>query len=80
MKPRKLTPLLIYAFLNVAGHALVTTYNTQMIKVMKCLLDDFIPLFPKQALPSTTKLKLLLEETVMSNGKFPIPDGQKMLP
>ena len=80
MKPRKLTPLLIYAFLNVAGHALVANYGPQMLKLMKCLLEDFIPMFPAQALPSTTKLKLFLTETVIATGTFPIPDGQKMLP
>ena len=78
MKPRKITPSLINTFLLIAGYALVQSYSTQALKLARVLYDDMIPLFPVASLPSTTKLQLFLEETVLATGKFPVPVGQKM--
>ena len=78
IRPRKITPLLIYAFLNVAGHKIVQQYKDQAVKLVAVLCDSLMPMFPKAAVASTTKLALYLDETVKKTGTFPPHSGHKM--
>jgi hypothetical protein len=80
MKPRKLTPLLIHTFLVIAGHKLVAEYKDQALKMMHVLQDCLIPIIPKSAIASTTKLTLFLEESIKKTSSFPVHPGKKMEP
>ncbi|KAI8927632.1 GLE1-like protein-domain-containing protein [Entophlyctis helioformis] len=75
LKPRKITPLLIHTFLDVAGHALFTTYKSQAWKLAMYIANVSLPIMPPSANASTTRLKLYLEEqvkhrTIVRDAKF----------
>ncbi|KAJ2998537.1 Nuclear pore complex nucleoporin component [Globomyces sp. JEL0801] len=75
MKPRKLTPQLIYTFLEITGNALINEYRHQAKKMILVIKDQFIPTIPAAAISSTTRLQSFLEETVIKNGTIPICSG-----
>lgn len=80
MKPRKLTPLLLYNFLVIAGHSLIKTYGPQAKKLLHATIDGLIPIIPQSSVASTTKLKLFLEETIIQTGRIPEHNGKRMEP
>jgi hypothetical protein len=71
MTPKKITPLLLVSFLEIAGHAIIDTYGDQGRKIISIIIDHVIPSVPSTAVASTTKLKLYLEETFMKTKRFP---------
>ncbi|KAL2919514.1 hypothetical protein HK105_201161 [Polyrhizophydium stewartii] len=68
MKPRRITPLLLHTFLEVAGHELLKTYPRQAPKLIRYMVQVAIPMMPASANASTTRLKLFLEETALAKG------------
>ncbi len=75
IEPRRITPLIIHTFLQVAGKSFLETYKKQGEKMVHYLLDYVIPYIPKESIASSTLLKLFLEETVIQTGKIPLYDG-----
>jgi hypothetical protein len=80
IKPRKVTPLFLLAFLEIAGHSLVSKYGEQGAKLIHYIIEIIIPAIPKTAIASTTKLQLFLDETIIKTGSFPIPSGRNLEP
>lgn len=46
--PRRITPALIYAFLNVAGEAMLEAYPRQMRKLLELILNELLPQVPEK--------------------------------
>eukprot|EP00842_Homolaphlyctis_polyrhiza_P006682 jgi/Hompol1/7014/HPOL_005158-RA len=82
LKPRKITPLLLITFLEIAGNALLTKYKGQAKKLIRHIIDIVIPTIStnKKAIASTTRLGLWLEETVLKNGQIPVFLDSKLEP
>ncbi|KAH6582555.1 hypothetical protein BASA61_008454 [Batrachochytrium salamandrivorans] len=78
MKPRRITTLLLYTFLEIAGNALVTTYKRQAIKLVRYIVQVLIPMAPAAANASTTRLALFLDETVLKTGNMPPFEGSAL--
>jgi hypothetical protein len=76
--PRRITPLLLHTFLEVAGYDLYKQYPNQMPKVMRVLIQDVLPRMPEAAVASVTRLQLFLEETVIKSGTIPMPSGKHL--
>jgi hypothetical protein len=79
MKPRKVTPLFVLLFLEIAGCKFLKTYGDQGLKIITYLKEEFIPKIPSKAIASTTKLTLFLEETVYKTRSFPEHSGRKLI-
>ncbi|OAJ44472.1 hypothetical protein BDEG_27697 [Batrachochytrium dendrobatidis JEL423] len=78
MKPRRITPLLIHTFLEISGHSLVKTYNRQVLKMVRYIVQILIPMIPVAANASTTRLSLMLNETILRNGSIPVFEGSQL--
>ena len=74
-EPRRITPLIIHTFLQVAGKALLDNYKKQGEKMIHYILEHVIPHIPKESVASSTQLQLFLEETVIRTGKIPMFEG-----
>lgn len=79
MKPRKLTPLLILTFLEIAGNRLLQQYGEQGKKLVHLIIEKSIPMMPASSVASTTKLKLFLEDTVFKQGTIPAHPSRVLL-
>ncbi|KAJ3260315.1 hypothetical protein HK103_000950 [Boothiomyces macroporosus] len=79
MKPRKLTPLLILTFLEIAGNKLLQQYGEQGKKLVHLIIEKSIPMMPASSVASTTKLKLFLEDTVFKQGTIPAHPSRVLL-
>jgi hypothetical protein len=75
MKPRKITPQLIHAFLTIAGHQFIQKYNLQGKKMMK-FLRVYNTTMPADAISGSTRLSLLLD-TFEQTGQFEEPVAKK---
>ncbi|KAK3812260.1 MAG: GLE1-like protein-domain-containing protein [Benniella sp.] len=76
MPPRPITPSLITVFLEVCGERYLRTYGNQARKVIQLLVNEFIPLIPRQGKDGTTRLKTLLEE-YLRTGQFSVVEGRE---
>ena len=78
MKPRRLTPLLLYTFLDVCGHELLKEYKSQALKLFHFIMEHNIPAMPQSALAGTTRLELFLQETVIAHNDIRPPEGRDL--
>ncbi|KAF9186928.1 hypothetical protein BGZ51_001238 [Haplosporangium sp. Z 767] len=76
MPPRPITPALLAVFVEVCGERYLSTYRNQANKVLRLLMQDFIPLIPKEGVSASTRLKTKLEE-FYSTGRLPVPEGRE---
>ncbi|KAI8922579.1 GLE1-like protein-domain-containing protein [Powellomyces hirtus] len=79
VKPRRIVSLLVLRFIEVAGHELLKAFPKQMEKLLVLLREVFIPMIPPEAVASTTRLQLFLDD-VFKTGKIPAPDGKILQP
>jgi hypothetical protein len=61
MKPRTISPLLVFTFLEIAGADLVKIYQGQARKLIQYLLGTWIGMAPEGAVAHATRLRLFLE-------------------
>lgn len=61
-KPRTVSPLLVFTFLEVAGATFVRLYQGQARKLIRFLLSTWIALAPPGAVAHSTRLTLFLQE------------------
>ncbi|KAJ3068481.1 Nuclear pore complex nucleoporin component, partial [Podochytrium sp. JEL0797] len=59
---RKITAQLISSFLQVAGHALLETYQTQAVKLLTYIHETALPQMMTLSVPSAMQLQLFLED------------------
>ncbi|KAJ3054338.1 Nuclear pore complex nucleoporin component [Rhizophlyctis rosea] len=81
MKPRRITPVLIYKFLEVAAFRLEQTYRQQIRKLMQYIYETYIPAMaalPNPPTPSITRLQSFIHDQYLQNGKFDEPAGIKL--
>jgi hypothetical protein len=78
LKSRKITPVLIHTFLEIAGHSFLQNYQKQGHKIIQSLIRHFIPTIPATAIASKTRLELFLETTYLKTGQFPIHEGKSL--
>ncbi|KAG0251449.1 hypothetical protein BG011_007603 [Mortierella polycephala] len=76
MPPRPITPALLAVFVEVCGERYLSTYRNQANKVLRLLMQDFIPLIPKEGVSASTRLKTKLED-FYSTGRLPVPEGRE---
>ncbi|KAG0344287.1 hypothetical protein BG004_004600 [Podila humilis] len=62
MPPRPITPALISSFIDA-------------MKVLRLMVEEFIPLIPKEGVAGATRLKTQLED-LMKTGRIPVPNGR----
>jgi hypothetical protein len=62
MKPRSISPLLIFTFLEIAGAELVKVYQGQARKLIRYFLGVWIGMVPATAIAHATRLQLFLEQ------------------
>lgn len=79
LDPRpSITATLLYDFLEVAGHALMTRYGKQFKKLLLILVRDLMPkivaVTPPQAKAGAIRLKMFLD-TCIKDGKIKPPAG-----
>ena len=68
---------MIHDVLSVTGHALASEYRGQFIKLLQCLLRDYLPKLRSVSVTSAavSRLEIFLEETVKNNGRIAPPEG-----
>lgn len=74
--PRAITPALINAFLEIAGTRMLATYPRQFHKVLRLILEQYLPLLAgdKDAVAAATRLSSYLE-SYASTGKLGAIEG-----
>ncbi|KAG2185823.1 hypothetical protein INT43_002260 [Umbelopsis isabellina] len=74
--PRAITPALINAFLEIAGTRMLATYPRQFHKVLRLILEQYLPLLAgdKDAVAAATRLSSYLE-LYASTGKLGAIEG-----
>ncbi|KAG0213291.1 hypothetical protein BGX33_003041 [Mortierella sp. NVP41] len=75
MPPRPITPALIQVFLEVCGNTFMRTYRNQATKVLRLMMENFIPIIPQQGIAGTTRLKTVLEDFIKT-GQIPVAEGR----
>ena len=78
LQPIQISPLLLHNFFEIAGHKLIKVYGVQALNAIQAIVDKVIPNCPADAVASTTRLSLLLEETVLKTGTFPKYNGSNL--
>ncbi|KNE58748.1 hypothetical protein AMAG_04302, partial [Allomyces macrogynus ATCC 38327] len=72
MPPRQPTAVLVRTVLQIAGHALLTTYRRQAYKLLAVIAQDMLPKCPRSAVAECTRLQMLLEKPLeRPEGKTP---------
>jgi nucleoporin GLE1 len=74
LPPRRITPSILLAFLQVAGHALYRSYSRQLMKIVRFILDVFLQKMPEGCTGSKMRLEMFVSD-VLKHGRFPVPDG-----
>ncbi|KAJ3096309.1 Nuclear pore complex nucleoporin component [Phlyctochytrium planicorne] len=77
-KPRSISPMILHAFLEVAGNRLCLEYKQQATKIFHYILSVYIPQIPGDSVASSVRLELLLTENLRNNGKIPPLPGSIM--
>lgn len=77
LPPRRITPIVLLAFLEIAGAALTRTYKRQAEKLINYIYEVYLPKCPKAAVAATTRCKLWLEKNWVH---APSTFGMKCLP
>ncbi|KAJ3368525.1 Nuclear pore complex nucleoporin component [Allomyces arbusculus] len=73
MPPRQPTAVLVRTVLQIAGHALLTTYGRQAYKLLAVIAQDMLPKCPRSAVAECTRLQMLLEKPLeRPEGKTPV--------
>lgn len=81
MPPRPITPALISSFLEQSAYAMNKRYGAAFIKLVKFLIEQFLPMIPKSCIASRTRLELLAQEIVSSSTRgIKEPAGHKIGP
>lgn len=80
MKPRKITPLIIHTFLEIAGSEMLNTYQGQMKKMLLFLIQAYYPMIPEKATAARTRLQLFLEDTFLKSGRIPKYENSDLQP
>ncbi|KAJ3189486.1 hypothetical protein HDU85_003117 [Gaertneriomyces sp. JEL0708] len=65
-RPRRITPLLILRFLEVAGNAFLDTYKGQAVKLLAFVKERFLPMVPAKAVAARTRLEIFLEQVAQT--------------
>ena len=78
LQPIQISPLLLHNFFEIAGHKLIEVYGNQALNTIQSIVDKVIPNCSADAVASTTRLSLLLEETVLKTGTFPKYNGSNL--
>jgi nucleoporin GLE1 len=79
MRPRRITSQLLLVFLQIAGNELLKVYKKQAEKLIHYIIEEIIPNLDKGSIASNTRLKLFLEETVLSKSTIPIYPNSQIL-
>ncbi|KAJ3042285.1 Nuclear pore complex nucleoporin component [Rhizophlyctis rosea] len=83
MKPRKITPLLLFKFLEAVGFQLQQDYSNQTRKILQYIFEQYVPLMekmPKAPTPSIIRLKSFIFDNYIQKGAFDEPAGHKLDP
>ncbi|ORX42133.1 GLE1-domain-containing protein [Piromyces finnis] len=76
MPPRQITSLALITFLEIAGNEMINVYGRQMHKILKFIMNVYIPMAPKESIAATTRLKLFIEEYNKKGGRIDPPKGK----
>jgi len=76
MPPRQITSLTLITFLEIAGNEMLKVYGKQMHKILKFIMDIYIPMAPKESIAATTRLKLFIEKYMKNGGRIDVPKGK----
>ncbi|KAI9209725.1 GLE1-like protein-domain-containing protein [Polychytrium aggregatum] len=79
LKPRRLTPTFLQTFLEIGGYAFMAEYQSQANKIMRYMIEVYIPQIPAQAVAATTRLNITLEDCA-KRGSVAKPEGSTMDP
>jgi hypothetical protein len=81
MTPRMITPLLLVSFLEQAAFALYKRYGANFEMLIRFVAEKYIPMIPKAAVASKTRLELISTE-LLKNGATLVkePTGRRFMP
>ncbi|KJE90568.1 hypothetical protein CAOG_08555 [Capsaspora owczarzaki ATCC 30864] len=77
MRPRKVTPSVLLAFLSVAGHSLHKTYKKQFAKLLQFVASDYSARMPDGCEGAVARLRVFLDG-VFKSRSVPIPEGREL--
>jgi nucleoporin GLE1 len=72
--PRRVTPIILMAFLSVAGYTLWNSYNRQFAKLLLFIKSHYVQSLPEGCIGAKTRLELYIED-FEKNRRIPLPDG-----
>jgi len=55
---------------------MINVYGKQMHKILKFIMNIYIPMAPKESVAATTRLKLFIEEYIKKGGRIDPPKGK----
>lgn len=81
IKPQSITPYLICAFLESAGHALLARYGNLFLKVLRFIQKGYLGMIPAGSIAAKTRLDIFVNDALSgSPPSLPPPEGSNLLP
>jgi nucleoporin GLE1 len=77
LKPRRITPVLLLAFLEHTSYFLAAKYGRQFSKLLLFIRDDYLRRLPTGTTASKTRLELFLGDWEQNGGRFSEPNGYR---
>ncbi|KAJ3299748.1 Nuclear pore complex nucleoporin component [Borealophlyctis nickersoniae] len=81
LKPRRITPLLVFRFLEIAGHELLKDYGAQARKIIQFIMGEYMGVIGQMAKPPTAsanRLLLFLQDNLKAAGTIPPHEGRTL--
>ncbi|RKP21988.1 GLE1-domain-containing protein [Rozella allomycis CSF55] len=73
-KPRRISPVLLLSFLNIAGFQFFKHFPNQFPKIIAYIEKEYLPLIPKESVAAKTRLSLWIQE-YREKKKITKPEG-----
>jgi nucleoporin GLE1 len=72
--PRRITPVILIAFLQIAGYTLWNSYRRQFAKILRFIKSDYLHRLPEGCVGARTRLELYIEDFEKQQ-HIPLPNG-----